>query len=99
MNYNPRQLDHKTQPGWLTGGSLWFAGVQGGKSSRIYPINNKHPDSMEALRVFLATASRNFYEDTSFRLTKISVNEKQVDYLKSQVLAMSKKRPQWDLQA
>jgi len=93
VNYNPRQLDHKTQPGWLTGGSLWFAGVQGGKSSRIYPINNKHPDSMEALRVFLATASRNFYEDTSFRLTKISVNEKQVDYLKSQVLAMSKKGP------
>jgi hypothetical protein len=92
VNYNPRQLEHNTQPGWMTGGSLWFTSVQGGKS-RIYPISNKHPDSMEALHVFLATASEKFYHDTSFRLTKISVNEKQVKYLKSQVLAMSKKGP------
>ena len=92
VNYNPRQLEHNTQPGWMTGGSLWFTGVQRGKS-RMYPICNKHPDSMEALHVFLATASKKFYEETSFRLTNVSVNDRQVDYLKSQVLAMSQKGP------
>ena len=92
VNYNPQQLEHNTQPGWMTGGSLWFSSVEKGKA-QIHPVSNKHPDSMQAVHAFLATASRNFYEDTSFRLTKISVNEKQVEYLKSQVLAMSKKGP------
>lgn len=92
VNYNPRQLEHNTQPGWLTGGSLWFSSVEKGKA-QIHPVSNTHPDSMQAIHAFLATASRNFYEDVSFRLTKISVNEKQVEYLKSRVLAMSKKGP------
>jgi len=93
INYNPMQNSHDKQPGWLAGGSLWFAENKVDGKATISLVSPEAENTVKAVKLILSECSSTIYREAHFPQMEVPINEKQIGLLKKRVLQKAETGP------